>query len=329
METIKFDPNVADLQAIVAATSKITADDLSNDVQLALVHDTRISLRDARVKIEKTGKALRADALKYQKDVIAREKELLGIILPEEDRLADIEHQANIIKERATRAALLPMRREQLAPFGEPTVTDESILDMDNDEFVTYLVQRQTQKNENDRLELETEKARLADEAHLAQVRKDAEVAERNRIEAAAKADEERRIQAEAQKKYDAELAAQKVLDDAKAEAVKVEEAARLEREAKAAAAQKLIDDAKAEADRVLREANDKIMQELAQKEAAEREAEIRERQVKEEASKKEAQQKFLLWAQGCGWDGAAGGYKTVHGAGGIELWKLVGTYIE
>ena len=226
MKTIKFDPNVADLQAIVAATSKITADDLSDDVQLALVHDTRIQLRDARVRIEKTGKALRADALKYQKDVIAREKELLGIILPEEDRLADIEHEANKIKERAARAALLPMRKEQLAPFGAPTITDESILDMDNDQFVTYLVERQTQKNARDMEEIEIEKKRLAEEAHLAQVRKDAEVAERNRIETAAKLDEERRVQAEAQKKYDAELAAKKIIDDAEAEAERIRRAA-------------------------------------------------------------------------------------------------------
>ena len=215
-------------------------------------------------------------------------------------RLKALEEEAAKIKERAARVALLPMRREQIEPLDFGEVSDEFLLDMDNDEFIAHLLMLKTAKLDRDRIELEAEKARLAEEAHLAQVKKDAEVAERNRIEAAAKLDEERRIQAEAQKKYDAELAAQK-----------------------------LIDDAKAEADRVLREANDKIMQDLAQKEAAAREAEIRERQVKEEATKKEAQQKFLLWAKDCGWDGAAGGYKTVHGAGGIELWKLVGTYTE
>lgn len=266
METIKFDPNIAELQAIVAATSKVTYNDLSNDTQLALVHDTRISLRDARVQIEKTGKALRADALKYQKDVIAREKELLAIITPEEDRLTAIEQQAASIRERAARAALLPMRKEQLAPFGAPTITDESILDMDNDQFVTYLVQRQAQKNEQDRLEIEAEKARIADEARLAQIKENAKIEERNRIEAASKADEGRRIQEVAQAKYDAERAAQK-----------------------------LIDDAKIEADRVLREANDKIMQEQAQKEAAEREERIQKEKL-------EADKRYQAWLAEIGW---------------------------
>ncbi len=263
METIKFDPNIAELQAIVAATSKVTYNDLSNDTQLALVHDTRISLRDARVRIEKTGKALRADALKYQKDVITREKELLAIIVPEEDRLADIEDKANKIKERAARMALLPMRREQL---GESDITDEFIIDLTNDEFIQFLVQRQAQKNEQDRLEIEAEKARIADEARVAQIKKDAEIAERNRIEEAAKKDMQQRIDYAAEKKRDAEIAAQK-----------------------------LIDDAVIEADRVLREANDKILQEKAQKEAVEREERIQKEKLK-------AGKKYQAWLAQIGW---------------------------
>ncbi len=319
MEPILFDPSVDQLQKIVAATSKITADDLSDDVQLALVHDTRISLRDARVKIEKTGKALRADALKYQKDVIAREKELLGIILPEEERLDAIEQQAKQIKERAARVALLPMRREQLAPFGA-VIGDEAILDMDNDQFVSYLVDCQAKKNEQDRLEIEAEKARLADEARLAQVRYDAEVAERNRIEAAAKLDEERRIQAEAQKKYDAELAAQKVLDDAKVEAAKVEETARLEREAKASAAQKLIDDAKAEAERLVAVAK-------SQEEARVREIAVREEQVKAEAAAREQDAKYQAWLTEIGFKNEDW-WHFEEAEGHIRAYKYVASFI-
>lgn len=266
MEPILFDPNIEVLQQIVASTSKITADDLSNDVQIALVHDTRIQLRDARVSIEKKGKELRADALKFQKDVIAKEKELLAIITPEEDRLKAIEEQANTIKERAARTALLPMRKEQLAPFGAPTVTDESILDMDNDEFVAYLIQRQAQKNESDRLEIEAEKKRLADEAILAQVKKDAEVAERNRIEEANRATEQIRIDRAAHDKHEAEVAAKK-----------------------------LVDDAKIEADRVLREAEEKVRKEQELKLAMELEAEAQKKQ-------RQADEKYQAWLVTIGW---------------------------
>lgn len=300
MDIIKFDPTVEKLQAVVAATAKITATDLSDETQLMLVHDTRISLRDARVTIEKQGKEMRAEALKYQKDVITREKELLAIITPEETRLKEIEEQANTIKERKAREALLPMRKEQLAPFGETTLSDENILDMNNDDFVAYLVQRQIEKNEDDRLAIEAEKAKLAKDAELKAAELAAAHVERTRIEEIQKASEERRIEKAAQEKHDADVRAQK-----------------------------LIDDARVEAERIAQEARDKIAQEAAQAEAAQREKDVREQQAKDEAAKKEAQAKFLAWAQGCGWDGVAGGFKTVHGAGGIELWKLVGTYTE
>lgn len=298
METIIFDPNVESLHKIVASTSKITASDLSDDVQLALVHDTRLSLRDARVRIEKKGKELRADALKFQKDVIAKEKELLAIITPEEDRLKAIEDEANTIKERAARAALLPMRKEQLAPLMGVSMVDGDdawILDMDNDEFVAFLIKFQGEKNERDRLEIEVEKKRLADEAILAQVKKDAEVAERLRIEASQKLDEQRRIEAEAQKKRDAEVAAQKLVDDAKEEAIRVAEHARVEREKKEAAAQKLIDDAKVEADRVLREAGEKIEKEKALKVAVD----LADRIEKE---KREADKRYQDWLTSLQW---------------------------
>lgn len=267
MEPILFDPNIEALQQIVASTSKITADDLSNDVQIALVHDTRIQLRDARVSIEKKGKELRADALKFQKDVIAKEKELLAIITPEEDRLKAIEDEANMIKERAARAALLPMRKEQLIPFSEiEKISDGTILDMDNDQFVKYLVVLQGEKNERDRIANEKKAKELADAEHLAQVKKDAEVAERNRIEEANKATEQMRIDKAAHDQHEAEVAAKK-----------------------------LVDDAKIEADRVLLEAQEKVRKEQELKLAMELEAEAQKKQ-------RQADEKYQKWLVTIGW---------------------------
>lgn len=268
METIIFDPNVESLQKIVSSTSKITATDLSDDVQLALVHDTRIQLRDARVSIEKKGKELRADALKFQKDVIAKEKELLAIITPEEDRLKAIEEQANTIKERAARAALLPMRKEQLIPLldGLEPPADEFLLDMDNDRFISFLVEVQSGKNERDRVANEKKAKELADAERLAQVKKDAEVAERNRIEEANRATEQIRIDKAAHDKHEAEVAAKK-----------------------------LVDDAKIEADRVLREAEEKVRKEQELKLAMELEAEAQKKQ-------RQADEKYQAWLVTIGW---------------------------
>ena len=298
MDLIKFDPSIEELQKIVAATSAIVATDLTDEAQLVLVHDTRISLRDARVKIEKAGKEYRAEALKYQKDVIAREKELIAIIEPEEIRLKAIEEEATAMKERAARAALLPMRREQLDKFGPPTVADESILDMDNDQFITYLNERTAQKNEQDRLAIEAEKAALAHAAELAKAAEDAKIAERARIEAEQRANEERRVQ----------------------------EAARAQNEA-AAAAQKLIDDARAEAERIAREAQERLMQAEAQAAAAAHEKFAREQQAKDEAAQAEAMASFRQWTLNFGYEEVTGNFETRHTREGIELWKRVGVY--
>jgi len=157
-QVITFDPTVEQLQTIVASTKELTAGDLPK------VHEARMFLRDSRVKIEKKGKEYRAEALAYQKAVIAREKELIAIIEPEEVRLKGIEDAAEAARERAARAPLLPMRREHLAKF-EHVLSDDAILDMDNNAFFMLLTELQAKKNEADRLAIEAEKARLAREA--------------------------------------------------------------------------------------------------------------------------------------------------------------------
>lgn len=293
-QIIKFDPTVEQLNQIVESTSKITADDLSDDVKIALVKETRIKLRDSRIVIEKQGKSMREGALKFQKDVIAREKELVAIIEPEEKRLKEIEDQATLIRVRAARSELLPMRKQELGSVVFDMPTDEFILDLDNDEFITYLNTEIGLKNIRDRDEIEREKTRLADEARIAQVKKDAEVAERNRIEQASKADEERRINKAAEDKINAEKAAQKLIDDARIEA------ARIAREAQE------------EVDRA------RIAREIEEKVAADKKA------------NQEAQEKYLEWAKSLGWSvETSDQFRTEHTANGIHLWKIWGTYQE
>ena len=301
---IIFDPTIADLKAIIASTALITVNDLSDETQMSLVHDTRISLRDARVKIEKSGKKYREDAIKYQKDVLIRERELIAIITPEETRLKALEDEASTIKERAARIALLPMRREQLDNLKDGIQdTDEALLDMENEAFIIYLNKRVSDKNEKDRQEIEAEKSRMARAEEDKRIAEEARIAERNRIEAQQKADEERRVQAEAQKRYDADALI-----------------AKNKREAEISA-QKLIDDAKAEAERVIAVAK-------AQEEARIREIEVKADQAKAEADKIEADKIFTEWKMNHGWtEEEADQYKTVHVDGAIELWKLVAVY--
>lgn len=256
MDLIKFDPSLEQLHAIIASTTSITATDLSDTAQLAIVKSNRIQLRDARIAIEKKGKSMREEALKYQKDVIAREKELLAIITPEEDRLKAIEDEAKLIKERAARVALLPMRREQLNGLEEQPSLDGFLLDMDNDEFITYLNTKKAEKLDRDMAELKAREAAIADKERIAQVEEAARVAEQNRLEILHRADAAALEKKNAYEKQQIELEAQKKIDEANAELAK----------------------------------------NIAQEATTKREAEAREQQLKDDQEKREKQKRYKTW---------------------------------
>ncbi len=150
-----FNPTVAELKAIVKESQKIAVVNIENPEEVALVKDQRIKLRDARVAITKKGKELREDALKFQKDVITKEKELVAIIEPEEERLSAIEEEAKVAKEKKDRIATLPTRKEKLAAIGDGIeISDDEILAKDPEEFQAYCNQRLADKNAKDAEEL-------------------------------------------------------------------------------------------------------------------------------------------------------------------------------
>src|SRR4051812_11240258 len=103
LEIEKFSPTKAELTKLLEASKVLNLPDLFDQAQLRKVKDARINLRDARVAITKTGKSLREDALKFQKAVIAKEKEFIAIIEPEETRLADFEDAAAKAVQRKAR----------------------------------------------------------------------------------------------------------------------------------------------------------------------------------------------------------------------------------
>lgn len=73
------------LRAMLTETADIT--EVNDKDSRTLVHNAAMKLKNARVAIEKTGKAARDDAQAFSKAVIAEEKRLKEIITSEEDRL--------------------------------------------------------------------------------------------------------------------------------------------------------------------------------------------------------------------------------------------------
>lgn len=153
----KFDPTVEKLTELVAESAGIVTVDLQDATQLEVVKKARIKLRDARVLIEKTGKSYRDEATKYSREVIEKERSLIALIEPEEDRLKAFEEEAKAQKELAIRREQLPSRMERLTTLGL-TMTEADVLALDSVEFETKVNQLVAAKNEADRKILEDQK---------------------------------------------------------------------------------------------------------------------------------------------------------------------------
>lgn len=198
-----FNPAAAECHALVAATKDIIEVDLTNKEQLEKVKRARIDLGKMRIDITKTGKAMREEAVAFQREVIKREKELIEIIEPEEKRLKAFEEKAEEMKERERRIATLPYRRAKVASIDkayafEKAITNEELLSMDDAQFFAFTNKLIEEKNAAESKRLAEESARIeAEKAEIARQKEIEEAKERGRQEAEEKAKREAKEKAE------------------------------------------------------------------------------------------------------------------------------------
>jgi len=288
-DIIKFDPTVEELKNIVKKTSKINATDLEDKEQLEIVRSTRIELKTARVKIGKLGKELREEANAYLKNVLTKEKELIGIIAPEEDRLKEIETQAEEIKIKKARAEKLPARKERLSEIGDGIEEpDENLLDMDAEYFEAYYNKRVAEKNQKDKEALEAKELEIT--------------------EAQNKKKQEEQAEIDAKK---AEM------DERQAELDKKERELEEEKKARAREEQAREDERK------------RLAQEAKDKEEEEAKAKLHSEEVdKAEKEKLEKQEAYRTWRTDLGWtEETKGDYKEQNTGDKIILWKKLGDF--
>lgn len=102
------------LASLVAESKAITA--IKNADARTQCHAAMMTLKNARVAIEKTGKAAREDAQAFSKAIIAEEKRLIGITQAEEDRLQALRDKwdADIEAERQAKLAIERKRIEEI-----------------------------------------------------------------------------------------------------------------------------------------------------------------------------------------------------------------------
>ncbi|MEK7092033.1 MAG: hypothetical protein AAB907_00250 [Patescibacteria group bacterium] len=325
----KFNPTVAEIQKVVDDGKSIIVTDFTDKGQIKLVRDQRLKLKDIRVNITKQGKMFRQQAVDFSKAVISKEKELISLVEPEEERFSVIEDQATAFEKRERRRELLPKRRSRLIDFKDVIdgeISDDMLLDMDGAEFEGYCNRLFAEKNERNRIELEAkekaifdEKMRLLREQEIKEAEDRARNEERKRrIERENEAERARDEERKRTDKAEADLKVQREREDQeRKERIEREERERKDR------AEREEREAKERAAAIEREAKERVeREERERKEKAEAEAKA-EAERKEKLAKDTKYQEFLI-ANGWTKEKASEFYVEVKG-NTYSLYKKIG----
>lgn len=269
-----LDQKEAELTQLSQEFIGLTINGLEDKAGFKAVREGRITIKNARVGVEKAGKALRENAVKFSKRVIEREKELIAIISPvelsleeKEDAYLALQEQARVKKEREENERI-QKRVDALAQFNHAADLYElKIMEEENFQALLghaeaeFLKEQARVKEQNIRIaaEIMAEQERAANErAELTRQK-----AEQDKRDAEFKADQEI-IKRDQEARENALRAEREKLEKEKREH---EEKIRIE-QAKKEAAEKAIADEK---ERVRQEAELKAERELIAKREAER----------------------------------------------------------
>ena len=213
METLnieKFNPTVAEINALVSKYATLEIKSIDDKAGYIAVDTARKELKKVRVEITKTGKAMREEAVAFQKAVIAKEKELVELVEPTEKALEAKQDAIDLEKEKQKRIGLLPERKAKLETIGYEWGNID-LLALDDTQFDTLFNQKNAEylaekerlmREEQEKLEAEKRKIQEEKEAKEREARRQEELdlARKQAAEQAIK-DAERKAKEEAEQK--------------------------------------------------------------------------------------------------------------------------------
>lgn len=197
---IKFDYNIEALQEVVNEANAI---DTSN---LELVKETHKKLVKIRTTIKKQEKEMVDEANAFRNKVFGRRDEFLSLTEPVEAKLKsvlDMEEQRKIME---ARIFLLPTKKRQLALLDISPVEDETILSLDDEQWVTFFQDKmienerniatrlRLQREENERIEREARIKKEMEEKAEREKKELIERAEKEKQQAILKAENDKKI---------------------------------------------------------------------------------------------------------------------------------------
>lgn len=264
-----LDQKEAELTQLSQQFIGLTINGLEDRAGFKVVREGRITMKNARVGVEKAGKALRENAVKFSKRVIEREKQLIAIISPtelflqqqEENYLALLE-EARVKKDREENERI-QKRVDALAKF-DYAIDLYELKIMEEENFQVILGHAEA--------EFQKEQLRKAEEAAYMQAEKEAE---------------EKRVANER-----AELAKQKAEQEARERELQRQENERIEETRKRDA------EFKAEQERIKRDQEGRENALRAEREKLEKEKREHEEKIRIELAKKEAAERAVIEEQ-------------------------------
>lgn len=258
--------------------------DINDREGLKRVTEARKILKAERVQIEKDAKELREGALRFQRAVIAKEKELIGLISPteeellqEEKRIENLKEQLRIEEERRENERI-QNRISRLAKFNY-AIDLYDVTVMPEDKFNELLTNVEIQfKEELARKAAEREREEAAKREEEERLKREREELAKQRAEQEARERELQRQEQERQAKIKAEQERFRKEEE--------ERQAKIRAEREAFEAEKREFEAKVRKEREAKEAEERA---AAEKKRLEDEAKEREHRAKVEAERQAA----------------------------------------
>lgn len=196
----------ASLMQLAKEYKGLTIDGVDDKEGYKKVSEARKILKSERVKVEKDAKELRENAVKFQKSVISREKELVAIIEPIENELQteetriDEDREKIRVEDERKKSEKINSRIKVLSDY-HYAVDIQIITNMSDEKFQDVLNEAKTEFNKSEKLRIEEEQRqselKRQNEERQDELRKQEEI----RLEDQRKLLEQQRLQNEAKEK--------------------------------------------------------------------------------------------------------------------------------
>lgn len=175
LSTVWVEAIKSELQKNVEFSKWLTITNLEDKKQFQIVKDAKNGYVKTRKTIERAFKSKRDDYNKLSADNLIAQREVVGVITEEEDRLNNLVKKAELEKLRKDNALILNDRKEALKKC-EYITTDEILLDMNEKDYIELLENKRLEFIKIEEARIEIEKAKLQREKEIEEIKKQAKI---------------------------------------------------------------------------------------------------------------------------------------------------------